>query len=97
MNAVLEVMQNCEAFGVKISVSGEKLKIDAPKGLPDSIKESLRQHKADIIRKLARDGETVNAPSLTAKISRMISEGVKFDISAADFQAFGNFDKTKTA
>ena len=33
-------------------------------------------------------GETVNAPSLTAKINRMIAGGVSFKIEADDFEAF---------
>lgn len=79
----LEIIRNCESVGVKVSVRGSNLRIDAPKGLPDSMKETLRQHKAEIIRALTEK------PTITERLNKMISEGANFEIEVNDFQAFG--------
>jgi len=85
MSAVLELMRNCEKSGVKISISGQKLKIDAPVDLPDSTKEALRQHKAEIIRALTQQQE----PTLQERLNRLIAAGASFDVAADDFQIVG--------
>jgi hypothetical protein len=82
MNAALELVSNCERLGVKISVKGQKLKIDAPINLPDSVKEALRQHKADIIRTLTKHSER----TLRERLNRMIGRGAAFDVGTDDFQ-----------
>ncbi len=85
MNAVSDLMRNCEKSGVKISVSGQKLKIDAPTSLPDSLKDALRRHKADIIRTLTQRPE----PALHERLNAMIAAGASFDVGTSDFQVFG--------
>ncbi len=91
MSAVLELMRACKKSGVKISVNGQKLKIDAPTGLPNSIKEDLRRHKTDIIEILTRkvSPETLESETLTQTLNRMIAAGASFETSIDDFQISG--------
>jgi hypothetical protein len=87
MSEVLELIRNCEKAGVKMSVSGHNLKIDAPANLPDSVKNGLRRHKAGIIRTLAQN-PSANI-SWTERLNRMITPGASFDVGADDFQTCG--------
>lgn len=90
MSAVLELIQTCEKSGVKISVNGEKLKIDAPVNFPDSIKDDLRRHKADLIEILTRKVSTeTRSETLTESLNRMIAAGASFEASTDDFQIHG--------
>ena len=115
MNETLELIEKCERSGVRISIRGQNLQVDAPKGLPDSMKEALRQHKADIISALTRKMKTAisfqktatgikfqntefeikthnlrfETLTLTTCLNVMIAAGVKFEVSADNFQTFG--------
>jgi hypothetical protein len=85
MNAVLDLMRNCEKSDVKISVNGQMLKIDAPTNLADSLKDALRRHKADIIRTLTQRSD----PTLHKRLNAIIAAGASFDVGISDFQVFG--------
>ena len=98
MSEVAELIKTCERSGVKISVAGRNLKIDAPKGVSDSIKDGLRRHKADIIKNLSarfgRNGAASfvrhpNETSFVETLDRMIAKGAAFDVSIDDFQITG--------
>jgi len=91
MSEALELIRDCEKSGVKVSVSGQNLKIDAPVNLPNSVKDALRRHKADIIRTL-----TQRPPTIVGRLNTMISAGASFDVSADDFQIFGADNSTET-
>ncbi len=93
MSEVLELMRTCEKSGVKIAVNGQKLKIDAPIDLPDSMKDALRRHKADILRILTYDVQT----PLLERLNRMIADGIKFEISADGFQTIDPANALKTS
>ena len=91
MSEALELIRGCEKSGVKVSVSGQNLKIDAPVNLPNSVKDALRRHKADIIRTL-----TQRPPTIVGRLNTMISAGASFDVSADGFQIFGAENLTET-
>ncbi len=87
MSGVLELIRKCEKSGVKMSISGHNLKVDAPANLPDSVKDALRRHKADIIRTLTQK-PSANI-SLTQRLNRMIAAGASFDVDTDDFHVVG--------
>jgi len=93
MSEILELMRTCGKSGVKIAVNGQKLKIDAPTDLPDSIKDALRRHKANILRILTNNAQ----PPLSERLHRMIAVGVSFDVSANDFQTIDGGQILKTS
>ncbi len=85
MSVALELIRDCEQSGVKVSVNGQKLKIDAPTNLPDSMKDALRQYKAEIIRTLTQRSE----PTLRERLNAMIASGASFDVGVFGFQVVG--------
>jgi tubulysin polyketide synthase-like protein len=54
------LLADLRARGIKLSVSGERLNVDAPRGAvtPD-LRTALVEHKADLIRLLGADDEEV--------------------------------------
>ena len=85
MSNVLELVQSCQGAGVKISVAGEKLKIDAPRKLSQEMKEALREHKSAIIRLLTKPA--IFKPHEI--LSRMIARGITFDVADDGFEICG--------
>ncbi len=52
------------------------------------ISKSQKNEKC-LNQELTKADKTRNAPTLTAEINRLIAEGVKFEVSADSFEAFG--------
>ena len=48
MNA-LEVIRSVYAYGGKLTVDGDELRVSAPAPLPDSLRQALREHKPSIM------------------------------------------------
>jgi hypothetical protein len=51
-----QALKMARAAGVTVHVSGEKLRLQSPKAPHSDLLDALRQHKAEIIVLLTRDG-----------------------------------------
>jgi hypothetical protein len=49
MSSVAALLEEAGAYQCRMTVDGEKVKLRAPKPLPDDLMERLRRHKADLI------------------------------------------------
>ena len=52
MTAARDVLRRITAAGGSIEATGEKLRVRAPKPLPDDLMATLRQHKAEVMAML---------------------------------------------
>ncbi len=83
MNVATALISDLQANGINLSVAGEKLKIDAPKGkLSPEFTEQLRLHKAQIISQLSAP----KAINLQVKMNELIARGIFFHPMAAKFR-----------
>ncbi len=56
MTAARDVLRRITAAGGSVEATGEKLRVRAPKPLPDDLMATLRQHKAEVMAMLVGSG-----------------------------------------
>ena len=67
LSKTVELLAQMKALGIELSAEGDKLRIDAPKGvLSPSIRELLSEHKTDILQFLHTSKHTGACPLIPA-------------------------------
>jgi len=64
MTTVTSIIARAKAEGITIEVRGDRLRFDAPDGLPPDLRTELVEHKTELLELLAYEGDNIRSVDL---------------------------------